>query len=107
MKLTFMYTPTTNLSPMIAFYRDTLGWSEAWREGDDTVAVRGPDSDVQVMVSLTDQPAGPMYLVDSVEAFLTQTAGLTVSIEPYGIPDGTVAGLVDPAGNTFYAFDQA
>ncbi len=107
MKLTFIYAPTGELSPMIDFYRDTLGWIEAWRDGDDTVAFHVPDSEVQVMVSLTEQPVGPMYLVDSVEQFLGSTTGLTVTIDPYEIPDGTVVGLADPAGNTFYVFDQA
>jgi predicted enzyme related to lactoylglutathione lyase len=95
-----------NLSATVAFYRDTLGWIEAWRESDDTVAFAIPNTAVQLMVSTTDQPGGPMYLVDSVEAYLSSATGLTVSIEPYGIPDGTVVGLTDPAGNTFYVFDQ-
>lgn len=102
-----IYARADDLTTTVRFYRDTLGWSEAWREGDDTVAFHIPGSDAQVMVSTTDQPAGPMLLVDRVEDFLDRTSGLTVTIGPYGIPDGTVVGFEDPSGNTIYVFDQA
>jgi predicted enzyme related to lactoylglutathione lyase len=108
MKLTFVHAPVTELRPAIAFYRDTLGWSEAWREGEDTVAFALPRSDVQVMVvAKTDEPPGPMYRVDDVADFLAARPGLQVTIAPYDIPDGTVAGFQDPSGNTLYVFDQA
>ena len=108
MKLTFVFAPVTDLTSALTFYRDTLGWSEAWREGDDTVAFALPDSGVQVMVSReVDQPVGPMYQVDSVADFLAGKPGLRVTVEPRDIPDGTVAGFQDPGGNTLYVFDQA
>jgi predicted enzyme related to lactoylglutathione lyase len=107
MKLRFVYARAESLATSVAFYRDTLGWSEAWREGDDTVAFQLPESDVQVMVSTTDQPAGPMFLVESVDRFLTETHGLNITVKPFEIPDGKVVGIADPAGNTLYVFDQA
>jgi predicted enzyme related to lactoylglutathione lyase len=109
MKLTFIYAPVAELAPSLAFYRDTLGWSEAWREGADTVAFQVPDTPgVQVMVTVRqdDQPPGPMYRVDSVAEFLAATPSLTVTMSPREIPGGVVAAIVDPAGNTLFVFDQ-
>jgi predicted enzyme related to lactoylglutathione lyase len=106
-KLTFIYAPADDLDRTVAFYRDTLGWVEAWRDGDDTVAFHIPGSEAQVMVSTTQQPAGLMLLVDRVDEFLRRTEGLVVTVEPFEIPDGTVAGFDDPSGNTIYVFDQA
>jgi predicted enzyme related to lactoylglutathione lyase len=107
MRLAFHYAPVTELQPTLDFYRDALGWSEAWREGDHTVAFAIPDSDVQIMVSVDDAPAGPMYLVDDVEAWLAANAGIPVLAPRSEIPDGSVALLADPAGNPIYVFDQA
>ena len=108
MNLTFVYAPVTDLGPALAFYWDTLGWSEAWREGTDTVAFHIPDSTVQVMVSVDEgASAGPMYLVPDVDGFLGDRPGLRVVMAPRPIPDGQVAGIADPAGNVIYVFDQA
>jgi predicted enzyme related to lactoylglutathione lyase len=108
MKLTFLYTPTTDLPASLAFYRDTLGWSEAWREGDTTVAFHIPGSDVQVMVAnVVDEPAGPMFQVDSVTEYLAANPNLTVEFPPSEIPDGWIAGLRDPGGNILYVLDQS
>jgi hypothetical protein len=106
MRLVFLYAPTRDLKGTAAFYRDELGWDEAWREGEDTVAFRVPGGAAQVMVSTTDQPPGPMYLVDDLAAFLAAHPAFTVTIAPYAIPDGEVAGVTDPAGNAMYFFDQ-
>ncbi len=109
MKLTFLYHPAPaagELSAAVAYYRDQLGWSEAWREGAETVAFWLPDHSAQVMVSTTDQAAGPMFLVDSVDDWLDEHAGTTVGVPRYAIPGGSVVGLHAPAGHTFYVFDQ-
>jgi catechol 2,3-dioxygenase-like lactoylglutathione lyase family enzyme len=42
MKLTFFYLPVADLKEALALYRDTLGWQEAWREGDTTTSLRLP-----------------------------------------------------------------
>ncbi len=106
MKLTFIYQPTTDLDEAVAFHRDLLGLEEAWRESDDTVAFWLPDRSAQVMVCTEQQPAGAMYLVNSVDAWITEHPGITTSIEKYDIPGGSVAGFSVPGGNTFYVFDQ-
>lgn len=106
MKLTFLYHPTTDLAAAAAFHRDRLGLSEAWREGTETIAFWLPERKAQIMVSTTDQPAGPMYLVDSVSAWLSAHAEIDVLIDPYEIPGGSVVGLTGADGYVFYVFDQ-
>lgn len=109
MRLTFIYTPVRDLEEALAFYRDTLGWSEAWREGETTAAFQLPDSDVQVMIDaegFDDRPA-PMFGVDSVADFLASKPGLKIRHEPKDIPGGQVAGFEDPAGNLIYLIDQS
>jgi predicted enzyme related to lactoylglutathione lyase len=106
MKLTFIYAPVADLNAAIAHYRDVLGLDESWREGDHTVAFQLPDTDVQIMVSVDEGAAGPMYLVDDVAAFIEAHPKLEVAIPHTEIPDGHRAGFVDPAGNLMYVLDQ-
>ena len=107
MKLTFIYAPVPDLAAALPFYRDTLGLDEAWREGDDTVAFHTPDRKAQIMVSVnTDETPGAMYLVDSVAGFLAERPRVELFMGPRPIPDGSVAGIHDPAGNAIYIFDQ-
>lgn len=47
--------PVTNLRAALALYRDRLGWQEAWREGEGTVALKLPGSDVQLMLDLSEE----------------------------------------------------
>jgi hypothetical protein len=105
-KLTYWYWPATDLSAGVAFHRDQLGFLEAWREGSETVAFWLPDRVAQVMVSTTNQPAGPMYLVDDVGEWLVQHPDVVVGVERYDIPGGSVVGLTGPDSNVFYVFDQ-
>ena len=107
MQLRFLYVPVADLASAIAFYRDELGWSEAWREGDDTVAFVVPDSPVQVMVSTDAGSAGPMYEVDDLEAYLAAHPSVSRRGVPFEIPDGHVIELEGPGGNAFHVFDQA
>jgi catechol 2,3-dioxygenase-like lactoylglutathione lyase family enzyme len=106
MKLTFIYIPTQDRDASLAFYRDTLGLDEAWREEDGTVAFWTPDHSLQLMVSPDDIPTGPMYLVDSVEAWQAEHADLRPSIDAIPIPGGSIVGFATPEGGTFYVFDQ-
>jgi len=106
MKLTFIYQPVTDLADAVAFHRDRLGFDEAWREGDDTVAFWLPDRSAQLMLATTKQPAGPMYLVDNLDGWVRDHPGVVTAIEKYEIPGGSVAGFDAPGGNVFYVFDQ-
>lgn len=106
MKLTFLYQPVDDLAVGAAFYRDQLGLEEAWREADDTIAFWLPDRSAQYMVSLTDQPAGPMFLVDSLDEWIAAHPGVAEVVEKVEIPGGAVAGFAGPGENVFYVFDQ-
>jgi catechol 2,3-dioxygenase-like lactoylglutathione lyase family enzyme len=105
-QLTYILAPVPDLAPALAFYRDTLGLDEAWREGAKTVAFWLPGRQVQVMVVVDGDPAGPMYRVGSVPAFLAEHPEVTVFMAARPIPGGSVAGYHDPAGNVSYVFDQ-
>jgi len=41
-KLVFINQPVTDLDQAVTFYRDVLGFEEAWREGEDTVSSTCP-----------------------------------------------------------------
>jgi hypothetical protein len=106
MQLTFIYQPVEDLSEAVAYHRDTLGFEEAWRESDDTVAFWVPGRAAQLMLSTTPQPAGPMYLVDDVDEWVRHHPDAVTSVEKFEIPGGAVAGFAAPGGNTYYVFDQ-
>lgn len=59
MKLEFLFIPTSDLNASLALYRDGLGFTELWREGDATVALTLPGSEVQVMLDAND-PRRPL-----------------------------------------------
>jgi catechol 2,3-dioxygenase-like lactoylglutathione lyase family enzyme len=105
-KLTFVYQPVEDVEAAAAFYRETLGFEEAWRDGEITVAFWLPGRPAQVMLSTTKQPPGPMYLVDTLDEWIRNHPDVVVTIEKYAIPGGSVAGFEAPGGNTFYVFDQ-
>jgi catechol 2,3-dioxygenase-like lactoylglutathione lyase family enzyme len=111
MKLEFLYIPTTDLQESLALYRDGLGWEEAWREGEGTVSLRLPGTDVQVMLDLVedgDGRPGPMFVVESVARFSAERpATLRTHAEPSEIPGGFMATYEDPAGNRIYVLDQS
>lgn len=46
MKLEFLFVPTSDLAASLSLYRDTLGFVGQWREGEATVALILPGSDV-------------------------------------------------------------
>jgi catechol 2,3-dioxygenase-like lactoylglutathione lyase family enzyme len=105
-QLKFLYHPVSDIEVAATFFHDQLGFEEAWRDGSLTVAFRIPDGSAQVMCSLTDQPPGPMYLVDDLDDWINAHPDVKVSVAKAGIPGGSVAGFSSPGGNTFYVFDQ-
>jgi catechol 2,3-dioxygenase-like lactoylglutathione lyase family enzyme len=110
MKLEFLLTPTTDLQASLALYRDGFGFSEVWREGDTTAALGIPGSTVQLMLDATDPsaPAGPIFVVDSVESFHARRPGsLSVISEVAEIPGGFMATYQDPGGAIIYVLDQS
>jgi catechol 2,3-dioxygenase-like lactoylglutathione lyase family enzyme len=110
MKLEFLYMPTRDLNAALALYRDRLGWQEAWREGDATVSLNLPGTDVQLMLDQTESAgaAGPMFVVDSVAQFNAERpSGLRVREEPEEIPGGFIASFEDASANVIYVLDQS
>ena len=110
MKLEFLFVPTSDLNASLALYRDGLGFTEMWREGDATVALALPGTDVQLMLDANDPgaPLGPLFVVDSVEAFhAARPETLAVIEEPSEIPGGFLATYKDPGGAAVYVMDQS
>ena len=110
MKLAFLFTPTSDLAASLALYRDGLGFTEVWREGDATVALALPGTDTQLMLDAHDPaaPAGPLFIVDSVDAFhAARPTSLVVVDGPSEIPGGSLATYRDPGGAIIYVMDQA
>jgi hypothetical protein len=109
-KLEFLLVPTADLKASLALYRDALGFAEMWREGDSTVALSLPDSDLQLMLDASDPdaPVGPIFVVDSVESFHASRPGtLTVVEDVSEIPGGFMVTYEDPGGATIYVMDQS
>jgi len=110
MKLEFLFAPTADLEASLALYRDGLGCQEVWREGDATVALTLPGTDVQLMLDANDAsaPVGPLFIVESVVSFHAgRPEGLSVLEEPSEIPGGFLATYQDPGGMTIYVMDQS
>ncbi len=110
MKLEFLLVPTSDLKASLALYRDSLGFTELWREGDATVALSLPGSGVNLMLDANDPsaPVGPVFVVDSVADFHTTRAeSLTVIAEPAEIPGGFMATYQEPGGAILYVLDQS
>lgn len=110
MKLTFLYQPVKDLKESVAFYRDTLGLDEAWREGDMTVAFALPGTEVAVMLDVPNGEnwgPGGFYEVESVEKFVADHPGVTLAGEVFPIPGGHGARFLDPSGNVLYLLDQS
>lgn len=108
MKLEFLFTPTTDMQASLALYR-ALGFTELWREGDSTVALTLPGSDVNLMLDSNDPeaPAGPIFVVESVNDFhASRPESLTVIEEPAEIPGGAMATYQEPGGALLMILDQ-
>lgn len=111
MKLTFLYQPVADLPAAVAFYRDVLGFDEAWREGESTVAFKLPGSDVEVMLDVptSDGPqsrAGGFYVVDSVDKFVAEHPTINYVGDVLDVPGGRAVTFLDPAGNAVHLADQ-
>lgn len=110
MKLEFLLAPTTDLDASLALYRDAFGCEEVWREGDTTVTLTLPGTEVQLMLDATDPSAapGPLFVVASVQAFHdTRPEALQVVEAPAAIPGGFLATYRDGGGVTIYVMDQS
>ena len=109
MKLEFWYAPVTDLSAALALYRGTLGWEEAWREGELTASLVLPGTEVQLMLDAHNAYVpGPIFIVDRVADFSAEHGDrLQWRYPPAAIPGGQLGGFEDSAGNVVYVMDQA
>lgn len=105
-----MYLPVPDLAAALTLYRDTLGFDELWREGEDTVAL-GTGADVALMLDAAALPgwgAGPIFTTDDVKAFHARHDGAyELTLPPFEIPGGFMSGFQDPGGNFVYVMDQS
>lgn len=111
MKLTFLYQPVRDLESAVAFYRDTLGLEESWREGTTTAAFKLPGTEIELMLDIAtedgaERQAGGFFAVDGVESFLSGHPELK-ALSVIDMPGGRAATFVDPAGNPVRVFDQS
>ena len=110
MKLAFVYLPVKDMPRALAFYRDTLGLEELWREGEDTAALRAPGDEAGLMLDRVDTDAvpGPLFVVDSVLGFYERhRAALDFVAEPAEIPGGYWVELRDADGRLVRVLDQS
>jgi catechol 2,3-dioxygenase-like lactoylglutathione lyase family enzyme len=111
LKLAFVYLPVADLTAALAFYRDTLGFAEAWREGERTCALQLPGTDVGLLLIEDTTPGlmpGPVFLVDSVMDYYARNKGtVTFSSEPAPIPPGYQVNVTDPSGNVLGIMDAS
>jgi len=110
MKLTFIYHPVSDLESAVKFYRDVLGWDEAWRMGDDTAAFQIPDSEIQVMLTVDPDPsttASGFFEVADIDEFCSSLPDdVTIVDEPTDLEPIRYAAIADPAGNLIRLFTQ-
>ncbi|MBF6592750.1 MAG: VOC family protein [Ktedonobacterales bacterium] len=111
MNLVFIYVPVMDLEASLAFYRETLGWEETWREGESTAAMRLPGSEVELMLDVDvseARKAGPFLKVESVDAFYREHEGkLAFLFAPKDIPPGRYVAFADPEGNVIRLMDSS
>ena len=94
------------------FYRDRLGLAELWRDDSQPAIGMGfPESDAEIVLHLMDLPAriDVHYLVDDVERSVHELReqGVHIVQEPFDIPIGRCAVLLDPFGNSVSILDMS
>lgn len=111
MKLSLVYLPVADLKAALRLYRDTLGFDEAWREGELTCGLRLPGSDVQLMLDQDtpeDDRPGPFFEVADVDEFYAEHAAtLAFNTAPKDIPPGRYVSFDDPWGNRIHLLDTS
>ncbi len=106
-----IYLPVPDLQQALSYYRDALGWTELWREGETTAAIGPSDGDVTLMLDVSVHgtgKSGPMLTVDDVRGWIERRRELlSIAGAPSEIPGGWWASVKDPFGNLTYVIDQS
>jgi catechol 2,3-dioxygenase-like lactoylglutathione lyase family enzyme len=109
MTLTMLYVPKKDLEAALALYRDTLGFEEAWREGDLTAGLILPGTEVQMMLdqdAAEHDKAGPFFQLDDVDAFYAERKDeLAFVAPPKAIPPGRYVAFGEPWGKRTHVLD--
>lgn len=105
MRLTFYFQPVDDLT-LAAEHYTKLGWDEAWREGEHTIAMQMPQVETQLMLDDAEGwgGPGPMYLVDDLLPWLEAHPDLDAG-DITEIPGGRVAEIAGP-GHSYYVFSM-
>ncbi len=110
MHLTLIYVPSKDAAVSARFYRETLGWQEAWREGETTIALTIPGSDIQLMLDEDEtepRQTGPMFKVEDVIDFYRRNQGnLEFLSAPKDIPPGKYVAFRDVDGYAIRLYDE-
>jgi predicted enzyme related to lactoylglutathione lyase len=96
-----------DLDDGLRFYRDVLGHRLRWRNDSlGQLALELPDDKTELVLT-TEQDYEPNWLVDSVDDSVQtfRKRGGTVAVEPFDIPVGRVAVVLDPFGNALVLID--
>jgi catechol 2,3-dioxygenase-like lactoylglutathione lyase family enzyme len=106
--LAFLYQPVTDLKRSLAFYQEELGLEIAWREGETTAGLKIPGTDVRLMLDIDEGAPGPVFQVDSVDAFYAQHRNrYHWTTLPTDIPGGRWAVFLDPDRKPVRIFDES
>lgn len=109
MRIHYLYHPVSDLEASVAFYRDVLGWDEAWRMGEVTAAMAIPHSELTVMLDAVDDENGPsgFFEVDDVDAFYAENRDrIDFESPPADVPPVRYLAFRDPGGNLIRLFSQ-
>ncbi len=99
-----LYVP--DLDAGLAFYRDRLGLTLAWRS-DVAIGLKLPESTTEIVLHTEPQPPEVDFLVDSADEAARQieAAGGAIVVAPFDIDVGRCAVVQDVWGNQFIVMD--
>jgi predicted enzyme related to lactoylglutathione lyase len=105
-KVDCVQIPVPTLDDGLAFYRDRLGHELIWRS-ETAAGLRLAGSDTEIVLQTERLQPEVDFLVDEIDQAVAELtrAGGTVLVEPFDIPVGRVAVVVDPFGNPLTILD--
>jgi lactoylglutathione lyase len=100
--------PVSNLNDGLKFYRDKLGHKLIWRR-ENIIGLKIPECEAELVIHTEDDEAETDIKVESVERATKRfiEAGGKIVKEPFDIPIGKCAILMDPWDNKFVLLDSS